>query len=108
MATPFEYQLVELAGVFRSDILNLESLAPDRTLAELRKEGGELASTGVNMRPLSHPQINLYALRITYALRRPLILAIQRTGKRGCAPFYRTFPNVLNTLVRITVHRELT
>ena len=41
-ATQFEYTLVEPAGVFRSDILNLDSLAPDSALAEPRKEEGNL------------------------------------------------------------------
>jgi len=69
MATQFEYKLVELIGEIRSNPFTLDSLELDRKLSEQRQEGWELASTGVS---ITHPRINFCALRITYALKRPV------------------------------------
>jgi hypothetical protein len=88
MATQFEYKLIELAGVFRSDTLNLDSLVPDRALAELRKEGWELASTGVSM---THSQMNCCTLHITYALKRPVAPNLA-DGKERLLALLRNFP----------------
>ena len=72
MATPFEYRLVELAGEVRDSSFNLDSFQSDRILSELRRDGWELASTGLSVRRRSEPFTNAYTVRITYGLKRPL------------------------------------
>ena len=72
MATQFEYRLVELAGEVRGGAFNLDSFQSDSILSELRRDGWELASTGLSVRRHSEPFTNAYTIRITYGLRRPL------------------------------------
>jgi hypothetical protein len=69
MATQCEYKLVEVIGEVSSNPFALDSLDIDRKLSEQRQAGWDLASTGVS---ITHPRINFCALRITYALKRPV------------------------------------
>ena len=72
MATQFEYRLVELAGEVRGSSFTLDAFQSDSILAELRRDGWELASTGMSVRRRAEPFTNAYTIRITYGLQRPL------------------------------------
>lgn len=73
VATQVKHTLVELAGNFSTnDSFNLFLLEMERKLSEQRKEGWELVSTGLSIWRLSSPLTYSYAIRVTYALKRPV------------------------------------
>ena len=85
MAIQFEYKLLEQEDEVRGDAFTLEGLAINRELAELRRDGWELASTVLSSRRLSSPFTPSYAIRLTYTLRRPVASTKSNTRERAIA-----------------------
>jgi hypothetical protein len=89
VATQLELKLVEQAGEVRGRVIDLDSSAIDRELAELREEGWELGSTGLRITKLSSPLTPAYAFRVTYALRKPVAATTATTKDRASANLLR-------------------